>query len=176
MKVVKYLGIALVIFIVLVLVVAVFVPKTIQYEKTIAIKAPIDSVWKNVSTLAALDKWSPWNLYDANMKKESSGVDGTVGAIQSWESKVIGTGSQTIATVQKPTLFETKLDFYKPHESHGRAYIKLMTDGAGTSVTWGMTSNMPYPFNVMTLFMNVEKDMGKDWDRGLSMLKELSEK
>jgi hypothetical protein len=175
MKVLKYVGIALAIFVVLVLAIAVFVPKTFQYEKTVAIKAPIDSVWKNVSSLAALDKWSPWNFYDANMKKESSGVDGTVGAIQSWESKVVGSGSQTIATVQKPTLFETKLDFYKPQESHGKAYIKLMTDGAGTSVTWGMTGSMPYPFNVMILFMDMEKNMGKDWDRGLSKLKALSE-
>ena len=39
-----------------------------------------------------------------------------------------------------------------------------------------MSGSMPYPFNVMILFMNMEKSMGKDWDLGLSRLKKMSEK
>lgn len=175
-KTLKYLGIGLLALVLLILVVALFVPKTFVYEKSIAINAPIDSVWQNTNSLAALDKWSPWNDHDPVMKKESSGQDGTVGAIQSWESEVVGSGSQTIKTVQEPTLFETKLDFKKPQESHGKAYVKLIAEGQGTKATWGMTGSMPYPFNVMILFMNMEKSMGKDWDNGLGKLKSLSEK
>jgi len=175
MKLLKRIGFGFVAFILLVLFVALFVPRTFQYEKTIAINAPIDSVWTNVNSLAALDKWSPWNDRDPNMKKEMTGEDGTVGAKQSWESAIVGSGSQTIQNVQKPVLFETKLDFLKPHESHGKAYIKLMTDGAGTSATWGMSGSMPYPFNILILFMNMEKQMGEDWGNGLSKLKSLSE-
>ena len=88
----------------------------------------------------------------------------------------VGIGSQTISTIEKPSLFETKLDFLKPHESHGMAYIKLISEGTATKATWGMKGNMPYPFNVMRLFMNMDKMMGKDWDNGLGKLKKLSEK
>jgi len=175
MKLLKYLGFGLLALVLIVLVVALFVPKTFKYEKSVSINAPIDSVWENTNSLAALDKWSPWNDHDPNMKKEASGADGTVGAIQSWDSEIVGTGSQTIKSVQKPTLFETKLDFLKPHESHGEAYVKLEEEGTGTKATWGMTGSMPYPFNVMILFMNMEKSMGKDWDNGLGKLKTLSE-
>ena len=105
-----------------------------------------------------------------------TGVDGTIGAKQSWENDIVGTGGQTIATIEEPTLFETNLDFLKPYESHGKAYVKLVSDGLKTKVTWGMTGNMPYPFNIMNLFMNMEKNMGKDWDNGLSKLKNQSEK
>jgi len=104
------------------------------------------------------------------------GKDGNVGAVQSWESSIVGSGSQTIAAVEKPTLFETELNFYKPYKSHGKAYIKLVSQGTSTKATWGMTGNMPYPMNVMTLFMNMDKNMGKDWNHGLSKLKKLSEK
>lgn len=176
MKILKYLGLGIVAMLIIVLVVALFVPKTFEYEKSISINAPIDSVWLRTNSLAALDKWSPWNDHDPKMKKEMAGEDGTVGAKQSWESAIVGCGSQTIEAVQKPILLETKLDFLKPHESHGKAYVKLVADGAGTKVTWGMTGSMPYPFNVMILFMNMEKAMGKDWDNGLSKLKSLSEK
>jgi hypothetical protein len=176
MKLLKYVGLVVVAILLVILVVALFVPKTFMYEKSISINAPIDSVWENTNSLAALDKWSPWNDHDPNMKKEITGEDGTVGAKQSWDGEIVGSGSQTIETLQKPTLLETKLEFYKPHESHGKGYVKLVTDGAGTKATWGMSGSMPYPFNIMNLFMNMEKEMGNDWDKGLSRLKSLSEK
>ncbi|MEI8272237.1 MAG: SRPBCC family protein [Paludibacter sp.] len=176
MRALKIIGIGFAILIALVLIVALFVPKEFTYEKTIAINAPIDSVWPNTGSLTAMDKWSPWNDHDPNMKKKFTGVDGTVGAKQSWDGKVVGVGSQTITNVQKPTLFETSLDFKTPRESHGKGYVKLLADGNTTKATWGMSGGMPYPFNIMILFMNMEKSMGKDWDLGLSRLKKLSEK
>jgi len=176
MKALKNLAIGLGILVVLLLIVALFVPKKFSYEKSVTINAPIDSVWKNVNSLSALDKWSPWNDHDPQMKKELTGMDGTVGAMQSWESSIVGTGSQTIATIEKPTLLETQLNFYKPHKSHGKAYVKLVAEGTGTKATWGMIGKMPYPMNLMHLFMNMDKMMGKDWDNGLSKLKKLSEK
>lgn len=178
MKVLKFIGIGLATLVVLLLVVALIVPKEFTYEKTISIYAPIDTVWASTSSLSGLDKWSPWNDHDPNMKKEMTGIDGTVGALQSWTSDVegVGVGSQTIATIEKPTLFETKLDFMKPRESHGMAYIKLVSNGKATKATWGMKGHLPYPFNTMILVMNINKMMGKDWDNGLDKLKKLSEK
>ena len=178
MKTLKLIGFGLLIIIALVLIVALFVPKSFTYEKSITIYAPIDSVWENTNSLAALDKWSPWNDHDPNMKKEMTGIDGTIGAKQSWVSDVdgVGIGNQVIKNIEKPTLFETDLNFMKPHESHGNAYVKLRTVGTATNVTWGMTGKMPYPVNILILFINMEKNLGKDWDNGLSKLKKLSEK
>ena len=176
MKTLKIIGISLVGIIALALIVALFVPKDFKYEKSISINAPIDSVWNHVSTLKGIDSWSPWNDHDPQMKKDLTGIDGTLNASQSWDGKVVGKGSQTLITIQKPTLVETQLDFYEPHESHGKGIVKLETEGAATKATWGMTGSMPYPFNIMILFMNMEKSMGKDWDTGLSRLKKMSEK
>lgn len=175
MKWLKYLGIGLLALIVLICIVAIFAPKTFEYSKSIDVNAPIDSVWKNTSTLAAMDKWSPWNDHDPAMKKQWSGVGGTVGAKQSWEGEVVGSGSQTISKVVKPILLETNLDFLKPHESHGKAYVSLESHANVTRVTWGMTGKMPYPMNILILFMDMEKQMGADWDRGLGRLKKMSE-
>jgi len=176
MKALKYFVIGLVVLVVLLLFVALFVPRDFNYEKSITINAPIDTVWVNVNSLSALDKWSPWNDHDPVMKKELKGEDGTVGAMQSWESSIVGSGSQTIAAIDKPTLFETDLNFYKPMKSHGKAYVKLISEGKSTKATWGMTGNMPYPMNIMHLFMNMGKSMDPDWNHGLSKLKKLSEK
>lgn len=178
MKTLKYVGIALGAIIALLLIVALFISKDVHYYKSISINSPIDSVWLNVNSLAALDKWSPWNDYDPNMKKSMAGTDGTVGAMASWESDVeqVGKGSQTISKIEAPTLLETDLKFFMPYESEAKGYIKLSAEGTGTMVTWGFQSEMPYPFNVMKLWMNMEEMMDKDWNSGLAKLKSLCEK
>ncbi len=178
MKILKYIGLGLLGIIVILLITALFVSKEMKYEKSISINAPIDSVWVNVSTLAAIDKWSPWNDYDPDMKKEFTGTDGSIGACQSWESKVkdVGCGSQTISKIEAPNLLETDLKFVEPYESDSKAYIKLKQQGEKTIVSWGFNSKMSYPFNLMMLFMNMEEMMDKDWNKGLNRLKDLSEK
>lgn len=177
MKILKYIGLFIVGAIVLALVAALFVSNDFKYEKSIVINAPVDSVWLNINSLSALDKWSPWNDYDPNMKKSMSGTDGTVGAMQSWESphEKVGKGSQTITKLVAPNRFESELKFYDPYESEAQAYVILEKEGDGTKATWGFKSDMPYPFNLMKVFMNMEDMMGEDWSRGLSKLKKISE-
>jgi hypothetical protein len=88
MKALKYIGVTLVAIIVLVLIVALFISGKVHYEKSISINAPIDSVWLHAGSLSAVDKWSPWNDYDPNMKKSISQPDNVVGAVSSLESSV----------------------------------------------------------------------------------------
>ena len=161
----------------LVLIAALFISKDMNYEKSIVIKAPVERTWDNVSSLAAMDKWSPWKERDPNMKQTITGTDGEVGATQAWESNVknVGTGRQTIIKVEKPTLLETKLIFLKPFKSTASAYVKLDDHEGNTKATWGFRSKMPYPMNLMKLFMNFEKEMDKEFGIGLNKLKDLSE-
>ena len=70
-------------------------------------------------------------------------------------------------------LFETKLNFIKPFKSTADGYVKLKKDGEGTITTWGFKSQMPYPMNLMKLFMNFEKSMDKEFGDGLNKLKEI---
>lgn len=177
MKILKKIGIVILILIVVLLVAALFVPRDVSYEKSITIHAPIDTVWQHTNSLAAVDEWSPWNDYDPGMKKEMSGTDGTVGAKSSWESdhKHVGKGSQTITKIEEPVFFGSDLKFYTPYESEAKSYIKLQPEGDQTVVTWGFESEIPYPFNLMQLTMNMEEALGKDFSNGLNKLKDLCE-
>lgn len=163
--------------ILLVLIAGLIISKDANYEKSIVIAADREKVWQFVYKLSEMDKWSPWSTKDPNMKSTLTGIDGTVGAKQSWESKMknVGEGSQTISKLVKPSLVETKLEFIKPFKSKADAYINLSQEGNNTRVTWGFKSKMPYPMNLMKLFMNFEKAMDKDFGQGLNKLKELCE-
>jgi len=46
----------------------------------ILIDAGNEKVWKNTNSLAAMDRWSPWNARDPNMETTLTGVDGQSGA------------------------------------------------------------------------------------------------
>lgn len=177
MKILKRIGLGILAIIAILLIVALFVPNDFNYEKSITINKPIEQVWENTNSLTDLDKWSPWMEYDPNMKKELTGIDGTVGAKSSWESENehVGKGSQTITKIEAPTLFATELKFYKPYESEAQGFVKLKSEGNKTIVTWGFESDIPYPFNLMKLTMNMEEAMGKDFNFGLSKLKKLCE-
>ncbi|MBS3993045.1 MAG: SRPBCC family protein [Bacteroidetes bacterium] len=177
MNFLKKIFFGFVIIIAIPLIATLFISKEVNYEKSIVINAPLETVWNNVNSLSAMDTWCPWNDYDPNMKKEMTGVDGTVGAMESWESDVeqVGKGSQTLANIQAPYLIETDLKFYTPYESEAKAYIKLAEEINGVKVTWGFNSKMPYPFNLMKLWMNMGEMMDNDWNTGLNKLKVLCE-
>ncbi len=177
MKVLKKLVLALVVVIAIALIAAAFVSKELVYEKSITVNTPIEIAWENVNSLDDLDKWSPWNDIDPNMKKEMTGTDGEIGATASWDSEVkdVGKGSQTIAKMEAPNLFETDLKFHAPYESEAKGYIKLAQEADATKITWGFESEMPYPFNLMMAFSDMEESMGETWGNGLSKLKQLCE-
>jgi hypothetical protein len=107
------------------------------------------------------------------MKKEYVGTDGTVGFISKWSGNdEVGVGEQEIKGITDGEKIDMELRFKKPFESTSQAYlITESVDSSATKVRWGFTSTMPYPMNLMTLVMNMDKSVGKDFEEGLSNLK-----
>jgi hypothetical protein len=164
--------------VVLLLIAGLFISKDFKYEKVVSINASNEKVWPHVNTLSAMDDWSPWMSKDPEVKRTLTGTDGTTGAKMSWVSKIknVGEGSQTIVTMKEPERIDTLLEFLKPFKSTAQAYIVLVPEDNSTRATWGFKSKMPYPMNMMRLFMNFEKSMDADFGQGLGKLKELCEK
>lgn len=175
-KLLKIIGIIVLCIIIIPLIVGLFISKNFDFETSIIIKAPLDSVWKHTNTLAGLNSWSPWRDMDPDMTVKYGGIDGEVGAWQSWESEVkkVGSGKQTIVSVETPTSLKTYVEFYSPYESEADGYVKLTNEGDETIVIWGVKSIMPYPFNLMKLFYS-NADMVEPFQIGLKKLKKLSE-
>jgi hypothetical protein len=161
----------------LILIIAAILGTGWSYEKSISINAPLQKVWDNVRTLAALNKWNPWLEKDPNIKIELSGTDGNPGARYSWESNVkdVGAGSQTILAVADKAELATRVDFIRPFKGTGEAYIQVRDEGGATKVTWKMISSTPYPMNFIKIFGVIEKNMADAFSRGLNKLKGICE-
>lgn len=64
--IVLYIFLGLIAFILLL---ALFVSRDMNYEKSVTINVDVKKVWGNINSLTAMDQWSPWNAKDPTMKK-----------------------------------------------------------------------------------------------------------
>jgi len=163
---------------VLLCIIALFVSKDFAIERGITINKPKQDVFNYVKFIKNQDNYSKWMTMDPNAKKTYSGTDGTVGFVSAWDSKnkELGAGTQTIRTIAEGDSLVVDLHFIKPFENKATGYMITSDEGGKTKVRWGMRGNMPYPFNVMKLFMNMDKEGGDDLSTGLANLKALMEK
>ncbi|EKJ86823.1 polyketide cyclase/dehydrase/lipid transport protein [Leptospira meyeri] len=162
------------------LIVALFLPTGYQVERSIDINKPASDVFAYIRMLKNQDNYSVWAKKDPSMKKIYTGQDGAVGFISRWESldKEVGNGEQEIKMINADALeMQTELRFIEPFEGTERSYMKVSSlDQKKSKVIWGFDGSMPYPSNLICLFMNFEELIGKDFEEGLSNLKVVLEK
>lgn len=173
MKALKIIGMMLAVVVVLFLLLGLIAPKQFDVTRSIVINAPRENVFSYLQSFEKQQSWSPWVERDPDMQSEIIGTDGTVGALNRWKSKVEGNGEQEITAIVPNERVETKLRFEGMGESN--ASLALADVNVGTEVTWNMNGKMPFPWNVMGLFMNFNKMLGNDFQEGLTKLKTMIE-
>ena len=163
----------LLVLLLIVLVLGLIAPKDYQVERKIIVEKPKNEVYQYIKYLKNHDKWSPWATRDPDMKKEFKGTDGEVGFVSAWDgNKQVGSGEQEIIKMIENDRLETALRFFKPWKSESDAYVQLQDAGDNkTEVAWGFTGSNNFPVNIMMMFMNMDKTVGKDFQEGLNNLK-----
>ena len=177
MKIIRYILIALVIIIAIPLVVAFFVPTEFGVERSIEIDKPIEEVFGFVSLLRNQELYSKWYEMDESAVYTYRGIDGNVGFVSRWEgNEDVGIGEQEIVEISENEYVKTELRFEEPFESisYSTMYTSAVNDST-TLVRWDMEGEMPYPMNLMLVFMDLESALGDDFEYGLNKLKILLE-
>jgi Polyketide cyclase / dehydrase and lipid transport len=179
MKILKRIFLFIVAIIAIALIAALFVNKDMKSEREIVINKPKQQVFDYIKFVKNQDNYSKWNKLDPAMKKSYTGTDGTIGFSYAWDSDKddVGKGSQTITAIKDGERLDCDLHFIKPFDSKAKIYMATTAvNDSTTKVTWAFDSKMPYPFNLMKVFMNMEKAIGDDFSTGLSNLKSVLEK
>lgn len=165
--------------IVLFLIIGFFVKKDYSVGKEVVINKSKAVVFDYLRLLRNQNKFSVWGSMDPTMKTEFHGTDGTEGFVSAWDSDVknVGKGEQEILKIVDGERLDYEIRFLKPFKSTSWAYITTTTvDDNRTRVHWEFNGKMKYPSNLMLLFMNMEKMVGGDLDKGLQNLKTILEK
>lgn len=160
----------------LVCLVAAFQPSTFRIERSATVAATPVALFPRLNDLHQVHEWAPWKEKDPKCSYEFTGPAAGVGASQSWSGNSdVGAGKQTIVESRPNELVRMKLEFLKPFEAVCEATYSLKPADNQTVVTWTMTGENNFVGKVFCLFMNQDKMVGGEFEKGLANLKRLAE-
>lgn len=157
------------------LILCIFGPAQNKVERSIEINADPEWLRSKITDLRFFhDEWSPWTEKDPKMKVTFKGEAGQEGSSMSWisDNEEVGKGSMTYNRTSGDTIIQT-LHFDDYGDS--KIYHIVSASGKGSKVTWAMESENPFFFRAMMLFMNMDKMIGPDFEKGLAKLKTATE-
>ena len=173
----KRIAITVVVLIAALLLFATTKPDTFMVQRVATIHAPPERIFPLLNDFHNWGVWSPWEKLDTAMTRTYSGPESGVGATYAWSGNSdVGTGRMEITQSVAPTQVMIALDFLSPFESHNTAELVLTPAGdSTTTVTWTMRGPNQYIGKVMSVFVSMDKMIGKDFEAGLANLKTATE-
>ncbi len=144
---------------------------TVVVERTARINATPEQLLPHISRLPEWTQWSPWEDLDPDLERDYSGVPGAIGSTYAWSgNRKAGSGSMRVTAVD-PDGVGIHLEFTRPFRSSNELRFALTPEGDGTRVIWRMET----PRKLYTRFVNLDKLVGGDFEKGLRKLKQVAE-
>jgi uncharacterized protein YndB with AHSA1/START domain len=174
----KTLIIVAVLVVVFVVIVAMR-PSQFRIARSAVIAAPPEVVFAQVNDFHAWHAWSPWEKKDPAMKRTHEGPPSGRGAVYAWAgNKEVGEGRMTLIESRPAELIRIRLEFFKPFAATNEAQFTFTPRGAGgeqTDVTWSMTGHNGFMSKAFCMFMDMDKLVGRDFEKGLASMKNVAE-
>ena len=171
-KILIAIGVILIVF----LVVVALQPAEYRVVRSASMSAPPSAVFEQVNDFHKWEAWSPWEKRDPALKRTYEGPSEGTGAIYRWAgNNQVGEGNMTITESRPSDLIRIKLEFLKPFASTADTEFTFKPEGNQTGVTWSMAGKNNFMAKAMCLFMNMDKMVGGDFEKGLAQMKSLVE-
>ncbi|NOK08865.1 SRPBCC family protein [Corallococcus exercitus] len=151
-------------------------PSTFEIKRSTTVRAPASVVYGLVADFNKVATWSPFMKPDPVRKDTYAGVPATVGHSVTWTSTDNSSeGKMTISSLKPPEQLQLQLDFVKPFEATNETVFRFEPAGNDTRVTWVMSGQNGFLSKAFSVFMDVDKMVGSDFEAGLDTLKDLAE-
>lgn len=178
-KIFKVIGFVLLGFAVVFAIIGAFFSPKSHIERSIVINAQPAVIFGQINSLKNAIKWMPWGEKDPNTKYAFEGPESGVGAKMSWQSEVVGNGSQWIIASEENKHLKTGMNF--DMDGTYTAEIFLEPAEGGTKVTWtydGDVTDAGMATSLMGKLMGKFMDglLGPDYEKGLNNLKASAER
>lgn len=158
------------------LIIVALQPSDFRVTRSLAIAAPPETVFPHVNELKKWAAWNPWEKIDPAMKLTYEGPPAGVGAAYAWVgNKDVGEGRMTLTDSRPNESIRFKLEFFKPMAGTSDAEFTFKPQGGQTEVTWTMTGRNNFIAKAFCLFMNMDKMIGGNFEKGLADLKTVAE-
>lgn len=166
--------IALVLIVVVLVIIVALQPADFCITRSATINATPEKVFPMVNDFHRWDDWSPWAKIDPAMKSTYSGSPAGEGAIYEWSgNNKVGQGRMTLLQSKPHEYVHIRLEFMKPFQATNKTEFILKPEGNTTHLTWKMSGKNNFMAKAFALIMNMDKLVGKDFEKGLSQLNRL---
>jgi hypothetical protein len=166
----RFLGI-----VVLFVVLSFLSPKKADVQRSEVVSVPASELYAYLSDFNNMNQWSPWYTFDSATQYEFFGDANTVGHGYTWKSAIsdVGSGKMFFTALSPNQQLDYSLDFIEPFESHATgSFILEAVDSHSTKVTWTFHTDFGFESRAFMLFMDMDKMLGTDFEKGLKNLKE----
>ena len=138
-------------------------------SRSLIVGASLDKCFSTVRDFKSWPKWSPWLIAEPDCAV-SFGEDERS---YSWDGKIVGAGKMEIESESPNRSINYQLEFLRPWKSTSKVRFTFAEKGEDTEITWRMDGRLPFFMFWMKTMMSAL--IGMDYERGLSMLKDLLE-
>ena len=151
-------------------------PPEFRVARTATIAAPASAVFAQVNDFHNWETWNPWARIDPAMKQAYEGAPAGPGAVYTWAgNKEVGEGRMTLTESRPNDLIRIRLEFLKPFRGTSLAEFTFRPEGDQTVVTWSMTGQNNFIAKAVHLFMDMDKMVGGNFEKGLAQMKSVVE-
>jgi len=172
----KIILIAIAVIVVVFLVVVALQPSEFRVARSTTISGPAPAVFAQVNDFHKWEAWNPWGKIDPAMKQTYEGAPAGIGAIYTWVgNNEVGEGRMTLTESRPSDLIRINLEFFKPFAATNMAEFTFKPEGNQTAVTWSMEGKNNFIAKAVCLFMNMDKMIGGQFEKGLAQLKSVVE-
>ena len=156
-------------------------PSAYHVERKLAVAAPPELVFGVLNDLQRFSGvfvlfGSPLDQQDTSMQKRFVGPTSGVGQSYAWKgNKDVGEGSMMIAESVPDQKVGIQLEFLQPMKSSATCTLTVAGTPMGSDVTWSMDGNHIFIGKAMGMFMDMDKMLGADLEKGLARIKTVVE-
>jgi hypothetical protein len=164
------------ILIVIFVIIVAMRPSQFSISRSATMSAPPELVFEQVNDFHKWAAWSPWEKKDPAMKRTYEGPPAGIGSVYRWAgNKEVGEGGMTITESRPSGLIRIRLEFLKPMAATHTAEFTFKPQGDRSAVTWTMTGKHNFMGKAFCMFMDMDKLVGPDFEKGLAGIKTVAE-
>lgn len=150
-------------------------PAAFSVQRSATIQAPADIPFAMVNDFHRWAVWSPWEKLDPAMTRTFTGADTGLDAMYEWDGTEVGAGRMTILESKPAERIRIRLEFLRPFEAQNTTTFTFTPEGSGVTVSWRMEGRNGFIVKAFSLFVNMDQEIGKDFEAGLANLKAAAE-
>lgn len=151
-------------------------PADYRVARNATIAAPVTVVFPFVNDFHNWEGWSPWARLDPDAKIKFDGPAWGPGAKFAWSGNdKVGEGRMTLEESRAGEKVRIRLEFVKPMAGEATSEFMFTDDRGRTAVSWSIHGRNGFVARAFCLFVDMDKMLGGELEKGLAQLKSVSE-